>query len=956
MTTKYIQNTFAGGMIDPTLQARTDLGLRYNSCKGAKNLLFLPSGACVNRTGTKYVVTSGNEKVYLVSFRYSITQQYVLEFSANTIKVIKNDSYVLDPQDDSQPLTIPTPYEDIETIGELKFVQSADTLYILHKDYPVQELRRYADDDWRLVQTQFVNGPFEHVNTDDGLKVEICSGAQDYLISNQYYFTENMKDSLFKINYKFDSFSLSQAVTNANTAMTAFAGRGSFEIRSSGGWSGTVWVERSKDQYVWTEVKKWTSLSTSNPNNINYESQVDDDELYWYRFKTGSNFSGTINVSIARHSFDYYFICTIVDFDSDYKSDEKYSKAFIFINNGLSGLAFRSTSQPQVLASLLPEMASDTDNNITLSKSVEKHHNDLDHDYSFQESDTYLAFDSESASTSLNAYYYKNAENIEQINTKPTVVLTITIDCTQNNGFSNGKIAEQIIRKDRAIVNYNGDRYSKPKSMSATFYFGGVVQKVVNDYNANGLGETISFDPVKFDKVVIVYSDFTWFNITSAINTRQVFGLGARIKNITIKGYDVQTTSYQNTDFALGAFNKKNGYPCCGCFNNDRLVLAGTKAQPYTLWASKTGIYNDFGISDPMEETDSIDINLPSARRDCPDIYNLVNMSKLLVLSSSAESTVDLKEVSQTPQSQRGSSRVSPCVVGNIVLFVGTQNKTLREFIYDMLNDTYSSNEISYKVKSLLNNRTIKQLVYLQDPSSLVYVLLSDGTMIVLSYTKEENVVAFSTFEMDNAVIEDICGLDTGEASILYLAVNRDGTRYIEKLEPRFVDKTNSGVFLDCHSVYSNVSSVSGLNRFNNENVVCVCDGKVITKKVTDNAISFDKTYENVVVGLAYESRLELLSAVYENKQNLQTIVDVKARVCGVSCNWLYSVVDKIGIDEDSFNDIVVEKEENGLVTGITTQGLNSYSGYDKGIIYKHNKPFGFCLLSMILKLDLGTD
>ena len=258
MTTKYIQNTFAGGMIDPTLQARTDLGLRYNSCKGAKNLLFLPSGACVNRTGTKYVVTSGNEKVYLVSFRYSITQQYVLEFSANTIKIIKNDSYVLDPQDDSQPLTIPTPYEDIETIGELKFVQSADTLYILHKDYPVQELRRYADDDWRLVQTQFVNGPFEHVNTDDGLKVEICSGAQDYLISNQYYFTENMKDSLFKINYKFDSFSLSQAVTNANTAMTAFAGRGSFEIRSSGGWSGTVWVERSKDQYVWTEVK--TSL------------------------------------------------------------------------------------------------------------------------------------------------------------------------------------------------------------------------------------------------------------------------------------------------------------------------------------------------------------------------------------------------------------------------------------------------------------------------------------------------------------------------------------------------------------------------------------------------------------------------------------------------------------------------------------------------------------------------
>lgn len=942
MTTKYIQNTFAGGMIDPTLQARTDLGLRYNSCKGAKNLLFLPSGACVNRTGTKFVVESGNEKVYLVSFRYSITQQYVLEFSPNTIKVIKDDSYVLDPNDDTQVLTITTPYNDTDIISELKFVQSADTLYILHKNYPVQELRRYANDDWRLVPTQFVNGPFEHVNTDDGLKVEICSGARDYLICNQYYFTKDMQDSLFKINYKFDSFSLSQAVTSASTAMTAFCGRGSFEIQTSGGWQGTVWVEKSKDQYVWTEVKKWTSLSTSNPTNINYESQIDDDELYWYRFKTGDDFSGTINVSITRHLFDYYFICTITDFDEGYVSDNKYSKVFIFINNGLSGLAFRSSAIPQTLISLIPQMASDIDNNITLSKTVTKTGSSSIAD--FRETNTYLAFDSQSENTSCDACWISERE--PQVDYD--VNLTITIDCTSNSNFSNGKIAQQIVRTDRAWYS----DYSKPKSMTATFYFGGVVQKVVTDYQSGGLDSVISFEPVKFDKVVITYSSF----IRSNVNSYNLFWFcGASFKNIEIKGYD-EINSYQNTDFALGAFNEKNGYPCCGCFNNDRLVLAGTKKQPYTLWASKTGIYNDFGVSDPMEETDSIDINLPSARRDCPDIYNLVNMSKLLVLSSSAESTVDLKEVAQTPQSQRGSSQVSPCVVGNIVLFVGTQNKTLREFIYDMLNDTYSSNEISYKVKSLLNNRTIKQLVYLQDPSSLVYVLLSDGTMLVLSYTKEENVVAFSTFEMDNAVIEDICGLDTGEASILYLAVNRDGTRYIEKLEPRFVDKTNSGVFLDCHSVYSNVSSVSGLNRFNNENVVCICDGQVLIKKVENNAISFDKTYENVVVGLAYESRLELLSAVYENKQNLQTIVDVKARVCQVSCNWLYSVVDKIGIDEDSFNDIVVEKEENGLVTGITTQGLNSYSGYDKGIIYKHNKPFGFCLLSMILKLDLGTD
>ena len=560
MTTKYIQNTFAGGMIDPTLQARTDLGLRYNSCKGAKNLLFLPSGACVNRTGTKHVVTSGSEKVYLVAFRYSITQQYVLEFSTNTIKVIKDDNYVLDPENDNQPLTITTPYEDINTIGELKFVQSADTLYILHKDYPVQELRRYADDDWRLVETVFVNGPFEHINTDDGLKVEICSGAQDYLISNQYYFTENMKGSLFKINYKFDSYSVSQSITSANFTMTSFAGRGSFEIRSSGGWAGTVWIERSKDQYVWTEVKKWTSLSTSNPNNINYESQVDDDELYWYRFKTGSNFSGTINVSIARHSFDYYFICTIVGFDDEYVSDNKYSKAFVFVNNGLSGFSFRSNSQPQVLVSLIPKMTSNTDNDITVSKSITKSQGDLSgYAVEFVESNTYLAFDNNN-NTCLEAYWYRNSDTHIIIHTKPTVTLTITIDCTNSSAFSNGKFAEQIIRTDGKLSGYwLSGVYSKPKSVTVNFYFGGVIQKVIMDYRAEGLPSTLSFEPVKFDKIVIMYSDFQWNEKNTS--ERYIAFLGANIKNITIKGYDTQTTSYQNTDFALGAFNDKNGYP-----------------------------------------------------------------------------------------------------------------------------------------------------------------------------------------------------------------------------------------------------------------------------------------------------------------------------------------------------------------------------------------------------------
>ena len=54
---------------------------------------------------------------------------------------------------------IPTTYltADLET---LKFAQSADVMYIVHPNYPVQKLSRTGHTSWTLEEIDFVNGPF----------------------------------------------------------------------------------------------------------------------------------------------------------------------------------------------------------------------------------------------------------------------------------------------------------------------------------------------------------------------------------------------------------------------------------------------------------------------------------------------------------------------------------------------------------------------------------------------------------------------------------------------------------------------------------------------------------------------------------------------------------------------------------------------------------------------------
>ena len=49
----------------------------------------------------------------------------------------------------------------------IKFTQSADVLTLVHPAYPPKELRRYAHDNWQLVDVVTKNGPFEDINIDE---------------------------------------------------------------------------------------------------------------------------------------------------------------------------------------------------------------------------------------------------------------------------------------------------------------------------------------------------------------------------------------------------------------------------------------------------------------------------------------------------------------------------------------------------------------------------------------------------------------------------------------------------------------------------------------------------------------------------------------------------------------------------------------------------------------------
>ena len=104
---------------------------------------------------TMFLATE-DAKVRLVPFEFSVTQPYILEFGNLYIRVYRNNGQI---QSGGVPVEITTTYTTAD-IPSLHFAQSADTLYIAHKDYAPRKLTRSSHTSWTLTTISFTGATF----------------------------------------------------------------------------------------------------------------------------------------------------------------------------------------------------------------------------------------------------------------------------------------------------------------------------------------------------------------------------------------------------------------------------------------------------------------------------------------------------------------------------------------------------------------------------------------------------------------------------------------------------------------------------------------------------------------------------------------------------------------------------------------------------------------------------
>lgn len=419
---------------------------------------------------------------------------------------------------------------------------------------------------------------------------------------------------------------------------------------------------------------------------------------------------------------------------------------------------------------------------------------------------------------------------------------------------------------------------------------------ITNDLTIAGNKNTVSWGAVTGAARYVVYKEDN--GVYGYIGGTE--GTSFVDENITADLADTPQTGYN-------PFQGAGNYPRCLTFMEQRLAFASTANQPQACWFSQSANYENFGFSRPRKASDGFEFRIRA--RQVNEIRGLMPSARgLMVLTSGGEWIVSggdqgfltPDQIVIQPQSYRGASTVQPIVVGNTVLFAQDRGGVVRDFSYEFSEDSFTGKDLTILARHLFENRSVTAWGYAQAPYSMIWVVLSDGSLASLTYIKEHDVWGWSRHETDG-VFEDVTVIGEGEEDVAYFVVRRtiDGQekRYIERLHSREFDDVRDAFFVDSGLTYVGVPAdeISGLDHLEGETLVALADGNVVRNlTVADGSITLPFEASKIHIGLPYEATIKtldidmgMLSGLGSVQGRSKTISEVTFRVEKTRGIWL---------------------------------------------------------------------
>jgi hypothetical protein len=242
---------------------------------------------------------------------------------------------------------------------------------------------------------------------------------------------------------------------------------------------------------------------------------------------------------------------------------------------------------------------------------------------------------------------------------------------------------------------------------------------------------------------------------TTGIEEQGYFKVTKVVSSVAVTATVIKTltTSVATTSWAEGAWSDVNGWPSCVSFHESRLFFANTDQEPQKVWGSKSFIFDDFAL-DGAADDDAINIQLAS--NEANEIQWLTAGASLIAGTYGGEFTITggvdtpmtPTNINAQKQNSWGSEKIIPKKIGNYYYYIQRFGKKLRELFYFWDLDSYKSVDKTILSPQILGDGVV-DMAYQQNPDTILYCVLTNGTIATLTREVDQEMQAWSRQKTD---------------------------------------------------------------------------------------------------------------------------------------------------------------------------------------------------------------
>lgn len=345
--------------------------------------------------------------------------------------------------------------------------------------------------------------------------------------------------------------------------------------------------------------------------------------------------------------------------------------------------------------------------------------------------------------------------------------------------------------------------------------------------------------------------------------------------------------------------------------------------------------------------------------------------------TSATQEPITPTNITVTQQGRNGSSRTAlPLRIGSSIVFVSRSEMNVMDVSYLFSEDRLQDKDLTIAAEHIIRQGgTVVQCAYQQNPHMVAWFVLSDGTLAALTYNQEQEVVAWHRHTISGGTVESIAIVpnSTGTEDSIYLAVKRTISaadyRTVELLAPQFYSSLTTPSsrlnmrFMDGHVAGTNNSSataltvVHGLYHLEGKTVIATVNGTKVgtTYTVTSGSITLAVPITaEFVVGMAFTPILDSLppeggSAFGTSQGMKKRVVEMKARVYDTCEFDIYPVADTSSAKKATYNESTATQQ---FFTGTTPVSPKFNTDIESAWRITTSNPYALTVLAMVLVLE----